>query len=508
MNVLTKRLARIALAAAIFLCGCASPALRPLCILHTNDVHGHLMPERVEGWKRPLGGAAVLAGCVRGIRAHNDAAGVPTLLLDAGDIFLGTPEGNLSKGLAATDVMNAVGYDAMAVGNHEFDLGIDVAAALVRSARFPVLGANVRIPPAAAPPPPLRPYAVVERGGLKVGIIGVITETTPAIVMPGRTGKIVFEKPEEIVRACMAELRAEGVDLVVLLSHCGSEEDRRIAEVVEGIGIVVGGHGHELLKRPIPVRRTGTIIVQAGGMGQYLGRVDCRVDARGRVARWRYVLIRLEEGRCPPDPAVAAIVKKWGAAVGGKFDTVVAESRSDFAGCDTGEGALGDLIADSVLAATGADMAFMNSFGIRGQILKGDVTLRDIYTVMPFDNTLYTMTLTGEQIRRIVEQGLTLANGILQVSGLRVEYSPSAPPGARVRSLACGGRGLDPRGSYKVATNSFLAKGGDSYATFLEGRDVKDTGILDRDALAEHLSARSPLSSEGFVPTRLIPAVK
>lgn len=503
------RILRPALLLLFLLYGCASPpraALRPLCILHTNDVHGHIVPEKVEGWRGRGGGAAVLAGCVREIRSANDAAGVPTLLLDAGDIFLGTPEGNVSKGLAVTEVMNAAGYDAMAVGNHEFDLGVDAAAALVASARFPVLGANVRIPPAAAPPPPLRPYVLVERGGLAIGIIGVITETTPAIVMPGRTGEIIFEKPEGIVRACIAELKRRGADFIILLSHCGSEEDRRIAAAVDGIGVIVGGHGHELLKKPVRVRRTGTLIVQAGGTGQYLGRLDCRVDpAAGRAARWRAELIPIEEGRCPPDPAVEAIVGRWSAVVGERFSATVAEARADFAGSDTGEGALGDLITDSMRAATGAQIAFMNNYGIRNPLLKGTVTLREIYTIMPFDNTLYTMTLTGEQIRTILEQSLALKDGILQVAGLRVEFSPSAPRGARVRSVSCGGKALDPRGRYTVVTNSFLAQGGDSYATFLEGRDTANTGILDRDAFAEYLRAHSPLDAPASSPTRLVP---
>lgn len=497
------------LASLAALCGCA-PAPRapllPLCILHTNDVHGHITAEKVEGWKKPSGGAAVLAGCVREIRAANLSAGVPTLLLDAGDIFLGTPEGNISKGIAVTEVMNAVGYDAMTVGNHEFDLGVDAGVALVSSARFPTLGANVRIPPGRAPPMILRPYAIRECGGLRVGIIGVITELTPAIVMPGRTERIVFEKPQEIVRACIADLRAQGAEFIILLSHCGSTEDRRIAAEVEGIGVIVGGHGHELLRKPLRVRRTGTIIVQAGGQGQYLGRVDCRVDpGSGRVARYRDELIPLEEGRCAPDPAVEEIVKKWSGRAGAKFDEAVAASLSDFAGSDTGEGTLGDLITDSMRAATRADIAFHNNYGIRNPLLKGTVTFRDIYKILPFDNTLYTMTLSGAQVMRLLEQSLALRDGILQLSGLRVEYNPKARAGSRVRSVSCGGRELDPGGTYTVTTNSFLSQGGDSYATFLEGRDATNTGILDRDALADYLRAHSPLSTEGFAPTRLIP---
>ena len=497
------------LASLIALCGCASAPrapLQPLCILHTNDVHGHITAEKVEGWEKPSGGAAVLSGCVREIRSSNRAAGVPTLLLDAGDIFLGTPEGNLSKGIAVTEVMNAAGYDAMTIGNHEFDLGVDVVNALAASARFPILGANVRIPPGRAPPAFLRPYVIKELGGLKVGIIGVITELVPAVVMPGRNEKIVFEKPQEIIRACVADLKARGVDFIILLSHCGSEEDRRIAAEVEGIGVIVGGHGHELLRKALRVRSTGTLVVQAGASGQYLGRIDCEVDPQsGRAARYRYKVIPIEKDRCAPDPAVEGVLEKWDAKVGEKFDEQVGSSLSDFAGSDIGEGTLGDLITDSMRAATGAEIAFHNNYGIRNPLLKGPVTIRDIYKIMPFDNTLYTMSLTGAQVLKILEQSLAFKDGILQLSGLRVEYDPKAAPGARVRSASCGGREIDPRGTYTVATNSYLSQGGDSYATFLEGREVTNTGILDRDAFAEHLRARSPVSAEGLAPPRLIP---
>jgi 2',3'-cyclic-nucleotide 2'-phosphodiesterase (5'-nucleotidase family) len=497
------------LASLIALCGCASAPrapLLPLCILNTNDVHGHITVEKVEGWKKPSGGAAVLSGCVREIRSSNLAAGVPTLLLDAGDIFLGTPEGNLSKGIAVTEVMNAAGYDAMTIGNHEFDLGVDVVAALAASARFPILGANVRIPPGRAPPAFLRPYVIKELGGLKVGIIGVITELAPAVVMPGRNEKIVFEKPQEIIRACIAELKAQGVDFIILISHCGSEEDRRIGAEVEGIGVIVGGHGHELLRKPLRVRSTGTLIVQAGASGQYLGRIDCGVDPEsGRAARYRYEVIPLEKDRCAPDPAVQGILEKWDAKVGEKFDEQVGTALSDFAGSDTGEGTLGDLITDSMRAATRADIAFHNNYGIRNPLLKGPVTIRDIYKIMPFDNTLYTMTLTGAQLLKILEQSLALKDGILQLSGLRVEYDPKAPAGARVKSVSVGDRELDARGDYMVTTNSFLSQGGDSYAIFLEGREVTNTGILDRDAFADYFRAHSPISAEGLASTRLIP---
>jgi len=488
------------------LSGCAGVERYPLSVLHTNDVHGHIAPERVEGWRERSGGAAVLAGCIRAIRAENQESGIPTLLLDAGDIFMGTPEGNVSRGKAVTEVMNEVGYDAMAVGNHEFDLGVDVLEGLATSARFPILGANVISSVTGRLPPSLKAYLIKECGPLRVGIIGVITEQTPVIVMPGRTEKIIFRDPREAARSCVAALNEKGVNFIILLSHCGFEEDKKLASAVGGIGVVIGAHSHDLVRRPARIRSTGTLICQAGASGQYLGRLTVDVDPKSRRAgRYRYELIPLTEGRCPPDPTVTSIVERWRARAGETFDEVVGKSLSDFASSDTGESSLGDLIADSMRAATGAEIAFHNSFGIRNPLLSGTITVRDIYTMMPFDNTLYTMRLSGAQIRTVLEQGLSLQQGILQVSGLRVEYDPKAPAGRRVVRVTCGDKELGVKAEYTVVTNSYLAQGGDSYTTFCQALNVCNTGIMDRDALSNYIRARSPISSEGFIPSRLIP---
>ena len=505
-GIMKIRRAVIVVIALLFaLSACERGERLPLCILHTNDVHGHIAPERVEGWRERSGGAAVLAGCVGAIRAENQRSGIPTLLLDAGDIFLGTPEGNVSRGQAVTEVMNAVGYDAMAVGNHEFDLGLDVLERLAASARFPFLGANVVSSVTGRQPAFLKPYLIKECGALKVGIIGVITEETPVIVMPGRTEKIIFRDPREVIRSCMAELKGKGVNFIVLISHRGLAEDRKLASEIGGIGVVIGGHSHDIMRRPERIRSTGTLLCQAGASGQYLGRLTAEVEpGRGRVGRYGYEFIPLKEGRCPPDPRVKSIVERWRAKAGEKFDEVVGKSLSNFTSSDTGESALGDLIADSMRAATRADIAFLNSFGIRTPLLKGPISARDIYTMMPFDNTLYTMRLTGEQIHAILEQGLSLRLGIVQISGLRVEYDPKAPADRRVVRIRCGDKDLGERTEYTVVTNSYLAMGGDSYTTFRQGTNVSNTGISDRDALVDYIRTHSPISAEGFAPSRLV----
>ncbi|MDD5555865.1 MAG: bifunctional UDP-sugar hydrolase/5'-nucleotidase [bacterium] len=499
------RLLLVLLAAALVaLSGCATrgPAL---CVLHTNDLHGHIAPARVPGWRERRGGAAVLAGCAREIRAENERAGVPTLLLDAGDIFMGAPEGTMSRGRAVVETMNAAGYDAMAVGNHEFDHGVGVLEDLAAAAAFPILGANVRGPDGGVPPF-LAPHVVVRFDDISVGLAGVITAQTPAIVMPGRVGAIEFGDPAEAARRAVAELEREGVSFIILISHCGVSEDVRIAREVDGIGLIVGGHSHDLLERPLRAGRAGTLIVQAGDSGRHLGRLDLRIDPRRRRARrHRYGLIPITEDRCPPDPEAAAVVEKWRARAREEFGEAVGVSLDDFEGGGETESELGNMIADGMRETARAEIAFHNAYGIRNPLLAGPVTVADIYAIMPFDNTIHTMRLQGRQVRRVLEQSLGLRDGLLQVSGLTVVYDPGAPAGGRVRSAECGGGPLDDNRLYTVATNSYLAAGGDNFTVFAEGLDPVDTGILDRDSFAAYIRSRSPVGPSAGGPARLIP---
>jgi 5'-nucleotidase/UDP-sugar diphosphatase len=501
-----KHLILLALIFLVALCGCERADLYPLCILHTNDIHGHITSERVRGWKERTGGAAVLVGCIKRIRAENQRKGIPTLVLDAGDIFMGTPEGNVSGGMAVIEIMNAAGYDALTIGNHEFDLGVNNLEKLAMSADFPFLGANVYNAATGLMPRFLKPYLLRDFGALRVGIIGVVTQETPSIVMPGGTGRIVLKGAEQTVSTCRAALAERGANFVVVVSHLGVGADEKMAREVEGVGVIIGGHSHDLLSQPVRVRQTGTLICQAESYGKYLGKLDLKVDPLQHTARkYRYEAIPLKKGQCPPDESVVPIVEKWKTRAGERFGEVVGSALTNITSRSNGESPLGDLITDSMRSVTGAEIAFHNSYGIREPLLKGTITRRDTYEVMPFDNTIYTMQLTGGQVREILEQSLSLKQGLLQVSGLKVVYDPEGPSGSRVLTVSCGGRELDNQRSYSVVTNSYLAQGGDFYSTFLEAHDVLNTGILDRDALNHYIRSHSPLSAEGFKPTRLLP---
>lgn len=502
---------RLLLVLALVLCaGChaIAPASPPsLCILHTGDLHGHIVPERVAGWEKRVGGTAVLAGCVKAVREANSRRGIPTLLIDAGDFYLGTPEGDSSKGLALIELMNLIGYDALTVGNHDWDGGVARIMELAARADFPFLGANVIVQETGETPAFLRPHIVKNCGPLRVGIAGITLEEPSPQEMPGGKAWVVCAEPEEYLRGAVDALRHEGAGLIVLASHLGLGGDKRIAREVEGVDVILGGHSHLVVREPFRSPQYGTLICQAGSYGRYLGKLDLTLDPQsGKVARYAYELIPLTEGRCPPDAATSAVVDKWRAVAGNRFDEIVGKTDSDFFKTREGVAMLGEMIADGMREATGAQIAFNQRHGIRGPLLRGEVRYRDVYSILPFNDTLWTVRLTGKQVREILAKVLSFRRpDNLRFSGLRVEYDPAAPRNERLMTAVCGGSPLDDEAVYLVAVNTYLVKWGFIQDLVAKGRDLHDTGIIARDMLCNYIRAHSPLSAAQFASPRLIP---
>jgi len=452
--------------ALLLVIGCGGRGDREITIVHTNDLHGHVLPARVVGWADRIGGYAVFVSWLEGVRAENERKDVPTLVLDAGDIYMGTVEGNLTRGSAVVRLMNRAGYDASAVGNHEFDYGFFNFYQLTREADFPFLSANIFRKESGQLPEFIQPYLVREYDGLKVGIIGVTVNETPKLTAAANVGQVFFGKPADSIRPYVRLLRREGADLLVVLSHLGLEEDRKLAEAVDEIDLIIGGHSHDLLTKPIRAGPRPTLIVQAGSYGRFAGRLDLPVDR---------------------------LLEEIKAEVGGEYDQVVGIALQDITSADEKDSPLGNLITDAMRKQVDADAAFQNPYGIRADLLRGPVTRRDIYTALPFDNSIVTLDLTGGQIRELLEQSLTLKKGLLQISGLRVEYNPERPEGKRVISVGIGEDPLEEETYYRVATNVFLAGGGDYFSTFTRGINRRDSGVLLRDAVAEYISLNTPL---------------
>ncbi|NPU85086.1 MAG: bifunctional metallophosphatase/5'-nucleotidase [Syntrophaceae bacterium] len=474
-----------------------------LTILHVNDTHGHILPGVVKTVdpERPVGGAAWLAQMIEDERAKNPQG---TLLLSGGDMFQGTAISNVFRGAPVTEIMNALAFDAMAVGNHEFDWGMDTLRKLRTAARTPWLAANI-VDGQGKGLPGVKPWIIAERKGIRIAVIGITTPETAWTTKPGNVAGLTFREPKDVLPGLIRQVRAEGARLVVVLSHCGLDADRKTAGEVEGIDVIVGGHSHTAVMDPVVVGKT--VIVQAGCYGQYLGVLELQVDPEeGRITGFteKNELKAVYSGpKDSFDPAIAAIVASYDDRIRDRFAAVVGSTEVDLTRNYRGESNLGDLIADAMREAAGADIALMNSGGIRTDISRGAVTLEILYTLLPFDNLLVSMDLTGRQVLQILEESARGSRGSLQISGLRVTADLTRPAGQRIVGVEIDGRPLAAEKTYRVVTNDFLAAGGDEFTVFREGKNVVYGDDL-RDVAAAYLKKHSPVRPriEGRIEVR------
>jgi 2',3'-cyclic-nucleotide 2'-phosphodiesterase (5'-nucleotidase family) len=475
--------------------GCGgTEATRDITIVYTNDLHGHILPERMREWSNKTGGYAVFAAWLKGIRQENEKKKIPTILLDAGDIFTGTVEGSITRGRDIVRLMNQVGYDAMTLGNHEFDYGFYNLQQLAKSADFPFLGANVHRKKTNQLLAFSRPYIIKKYDGLTVGIIGVTTAEVPSITLARNVGQVIFLDPISTVQAYQKLLCQEGVDILVVLSHLGLEEDKKLARAVPKIDLIIGGHSHDLLVKPIRIGKRNTLICQAGCYGRFTGRLDLQIDTdRNKIADYRANIFTNRQYSLPADLETNQVLEDIKKEVGDKYNQVVGLAMEDINNASDAESPLGDLITDAVRDRAGVDVAFQNPYGIRSDLLEGEITRRDIFKILPFDDTIITMKLSGRNIRDLMEQSLTLRKGLLQISGLRVAYDMDLPEGRRALKIMIDGEPLEDKKDYTVATNGFLAEGGDFFESFKDGSRRRDTGILLRDATMEYIRSHAPI---------------
>jgi 2',3'-cyclic-nucleotide 2'-phosphodiesterase/3'-nucleotidase/5'-nucleotidase len=483
----------------------ASAATKRLRVLATNDFHGNLLPTK-PGFARgaSVGGAAAMAGYFARERAAVDA---PTVLIDGGDVMQGTPISNLSEGRATVDYYNQVGYTAAALGNHEFDWGIETLKQRVRQANFAWLGANIYVKGTDTLPSWVRPTAMVTLPGcprsampcdsVKVGIIGIATESTPLTTRPSNVTTLSFGDEAAAVDRWVPHLRAAGADFVIVTAHSGAFCDRddpskncrgEIVDVAKRVkhrpDLIVSGHTHSLVNTVI----NGVRIVQANNNGTRFSVVDLErisPDSVRAVVQMQPITY-VDSVRA--DSAVGALVQRYADEVGPKVKEVITTLQAPL----TREGdeyALGNLIVDAQRAATGTQVALMNNGGIRTELLAGPVRYEDLFRLQPFANTLVTMRLGGAQLLKALEN--VVGQGPrpdAHISGMRVQYDPSAAVGKRVISATLNdGAPIIPEGVYTVTVNDFMAEGGDGYASLTEGTEVKKTGIVDLDTLIDYL---------------------
>ncbi|MDA8127069.1 MAG: 5'-nucleotidase C-terminal domain-containing protein, partial [Deltaproteobacteria bacterium] len=476
----------------------ASPVPVPVTVLFFNDLHGYLQPFEIKSGEKPqeVGGIARLATLIREIRAENSRKGVRTLVLVAGDLLQGTPLSTVFRGEPDVECLNAMGVDAVTVGNHEFDFGLDNFRKLQARATFPFLSANVLEKKSGLPL--CRSFLTIPLAdNLAVTIIGVTTEELLTTTLAANVAPLKVDDAMPSVREVYEGVRSRGP--VVLLSHSRHRTDQALAAALPDLAAIIGGHDHILLS---PDQSMGAVpIFQALEKGRYLGRIDLRIDPRSQKAvlvDHAYLPIT---SKIAPDPQVAAIVAGYQEQLGGRFKEVIGRAETFLDG-ERGriryeETALGNFVADIVREYTGAGIALINAGSLRTSIKEGPVTVEDVFKTAPFANELTVMELTGAEIAAVLQRSVRgfrgdSDGGFLQVSGIAFEVR-----GRSVENVRVGGgrQPLQPQSLYTVAIPDFLATGGDSY-TVLKDKPYIRTGLLLSELLVDTIRRRGVITAK------------
>lgn len=519
-----RRVLLSSVAAVSFGAGQATAEYR-LHVLHINDFHSRI--EAINGFDSTcsaeeaaagecFGGAARVATKIRELRESLRAAGENVIVLDAGDQFQGSLMYTTYKGAVEAEMMQAIGFDAMAVGNHEFDDGPEGFSAFLQKVTFPVVSGNIDVSASDVLAGRVQDHVVLEVGGERIGIVSALATDTPETSSPGES--VVFQDDIQSLTADVAALEAEGVTKVIALTHVGLPRDLELAAAVPGVDAVVGGHSHTYLSATDPERdgpyptwvtRDGgdlVPVVQAYAYSKYLGHLELIFDDAGRLIHAEGNTILLDAS-VTPDPAIEARVKELAGPIEELKARVVAEAAEAIDGsretCRAVECAMGNLVAEAMLdrvADQGVTIAIANGGGLRASIDAGPVTMGEVLTVLPFQNTLSTFEVTGEVIVAALENGVSQvedgAGRFPQVAGLKYSFDPAAPAGARVSEVMVKAGGdwvpIDPAAVYKAVTNNYVRGGGDGFAMFRDAANAYDFGPDLADVTAEYLAKMQP----------------
>jgi 2',3'-cyclic-nucleotide 2'-phosphodiesterase/3'-nucleotidase len=477
----------------------AGPAsAKKIAIYHTSDVHGWYSP--VLSASGPAGGYAALAAL-----AKKDP--LPHILLDSGDWFQGTPEGNLTKGMASITLMNKLGYAASAAGNHDYDYGQENLKKLIGAAKFPVLGANVYNKTTQARVDYLKPYAIIDVGGIRLGIIGLLTEETAVSVLASYIADITFRDKAAEAAVLSPELAKLGVNAVIALTHSGfprttsgtpAEDDGNlaIARKAKDVVLVLGGHSHNRLGAGYRDPVSGALLVESGASLAAVSRVELEFsDVDGKFIKAESGFIPLYLRETGSDAEVGETLLPITGKIKNQMDKVAGVLPFDLTRIHGSfqDSTLADWLTDLMREKTGADVAFMNDPGVRGDIFHGSVTVRQVYQVMPFDNTVATMELTGAQIMELMRRNISKDGCLMEVSGINVEYSLDERGETEDLKISRNGKSIDPQAYYRAATSDFLASGGLGGEVFPKGRNRRDTGLVMRQVILDRLGQGRPL---------------
>lgn len=448
-------------------------------VVYTNDLHGRIqiLPK--------------IADYIKKLKPNK------LLLLDAGDFIQGTPESDFFNGESVVELFNMVGYTAVTVGNHEFDFSEENLINISKKANFYLLGSNI-CDSFYTLKPYITNYVIKTFNGFKIGIFGLVTTQAKFIVVPKYVKNVEFKDEILTAKNVVYELINNGVNLIICVSHIGFSDkhgldtpnDIRIAKDCPQINIIIGGHTHRLYEK----RVNKTLLVQTGAYGEKIGHIKIYVfKPTKKIVAIRNKFVKTE--KLKEEKTILETVNKYVKEVDKIFGSTVGYLECNIEHYRDKESPLGNLVCDVMVNITNADFAVTNSGGIRGSLSKGEVKYRDLYNVLPFDNTIVKTKLTGQDVKEIFEHSVSGKYGILQVSKeVKVVYDLKAPIGSRVKELFIKGEPLSKYRTYIVATNSFLADGGEGYHWFSK-RPIEDMNIKLRDAVKDYLKKYKTIST-------------
>lgn len=462
--------------------------IREIDIFATNDFHGAL-----EGGYEA--GIAKMASVFEDYKMENPKG---TIILDAGDRFQGTPLSNVFYGKPVAEAFNSIGYSAATVGNHEFDWGIDKVLDTREEVgvTFPLIAANIYDKSTNKLAEWAEPYTIIERNGVKIGIIGLATPDTLETAKLEFIKDYDFKDPIEITNALVPEVREAGADLVILLTHIPAYQDRDTKEItgpladlangVSDVDGIIGGHSHKAVSGII----NGIPVVEGYKNGRMLSHLTIYYDMDNNEVVNSYAdVVEVRKTTLPvePDVEIQSIVDIYNVDVKPIFDVVIGTTTVDLTRDFNNESNVGNWMTDLMKEKAMTQIAFQNAGGIRTDLPAGDLTIGDIFTLMPFDNTIVTAEMTGAQIKSVLEQSVTLYKGMMQISGLTVKYDSTKPEYERIIEITLeDGTPLEMDKIYTVATNDFLSGGQDGYKTLGEV-DWTNTYELVRESMIEKI---------------------